>query len=140
MTSSEPLIIENTFHVRYAETDAMGIVHHASYIVYFEEGRSNYIRQLGRAYTEFEERGLHLAVSEVQARYIHPVKYDQQITVRCWIIDAKSRMITFGYEIVHAETKQLFVTGTTKHICVTRDGKVARIPQEWLQSFQISSQ
>ena len=61
--SNTPFVAEATFHVRYAETDAQGIVHHASYIVYFEEGRSEYIRQRGSSYADFERSGFYLAVT-----------------------------------------------------------------------------
>ncbi|MDQ7035137.1 MAG: thioesterase family protein [Anaerolineae bacterium] len=83
--SESPFVAEATFHVRYAETDAQGIVHHASYIVYFEEGRSEYIRQRGSSYAEFERSGLYLAVTEINARYIKAARYDDRLTVRCWI-------------------------------------------------------
>ncbi len=99
---TDPIVIENTFYVRYAETDAMGIVHHASYIVYFEEGRSNYARQRGSDYASFERSGRYLTVAEVNARYIKPAIYGQLITVRCWIEEMRSRALTFAYEIVDA--------------------------------------
>ena len=88
---AERIVNENTFYVRYAETDAMGIVHHASYIVYFEEGRSNYARQRGSDYASFERSGHYLTVAEVNARYLKPAVYGQRITVRCWIEEMKSR-------------------------------------------------
>jgi acyl-CoA thioester hydrolase len=120
-----------TFHVRYAETDAMGIVHHASYIVYFEEGRSHYARQRGSDYASFERTGFYLAVSEVNVRYAKPAHYGEQLTVWCWIVEMKSRALTFGYEIVNADTGDLYVTGQTRHICITHQGQVAPIPPEW---------
>ena len=131
MPPSDKTIMETTLHVRYAETDAMGIVHHASYIVYFEEGRSNYARQRGSDYASFERSGYFLTVSEVNARYIKPARYGQQITVRCWIEDMKSRGLTFGYELVDAETRETLVEGYSKHICITHDGQVARLPDQW---------
>lgn len=124
-------IAETTLYVRYAETDAMGIVHHASYIIYFEEGRSNYARQRGSDYASFERSGYYLAVSEINARYIKPARYGQQLTVRCWIEDMKSRGLTFGYEIIDAQTRDILVEGLSKHICITHDGQVARLPEEW---------
>lgn len=131
MPPSDKTIMETTLHVRYAETDAMGVVHHASYIVYFEEGRSNYARQRGSDYASFERSGYFLAVSEVNARYIKPARYGQQITVRCWIEDMKSRGLTFGYELVDAETREALVEGYSKHICITHEGQVARLPDQW---------
>lgn len=131
MAPSDRFVAESTFHVRYAETDAMQIVHHASYIVYFEEGRSGYARQRGSDYATFERSGYYLTVSEVHARYIGPVKYDQRVTVRCWIEEMKSRTLTFAYEIVATATQEICVTGWSKHICITHDGRVTKIPDIW---------
>jgi len=124
-------IAETSFHVRYAETDAMGIIHHASYIVYFEEGRSSYARQRGTSYADFERQGFVLAVTEIHARYIKAVRYDQRITVRTWVTELKSRTVTFDYEIIDAESGELFVTGQSKHICLNREGQIAVLPRNW---------
>lgn len=124
-------IEEVTLYVRYAETDAMGIVHHASHIVYFEEGRSNYARNRGSDYATFERSGHYLTVSEVHARYLRPARYGDRITVRCWIADMRSRTLTFEYEIVHADSGETCVSGYSKHICITHDGRVTTIPDEW---------
>ncbi len=124
-------VSQTTFHVRYAETDTMGIVHHSSYIVYFEEGRSDYMRQRGEDYANFEREGHYLAVSEVHARYVSSARYGDRVTVRTWISELLSRALTFEYEIVNAETGVLFVAGKTRHICITHAGQVARIPERW---------
>lgn len=131
MPPANKFVAETTFYVRYAETDAMGVVHHASYIVYFEEGRSSYARQRGSDYAKFEQSGHYLAVSEVSARYGKSAFYGQQITVRCWIEEMKSRGLTFAYEIVATQTQEVLVTGYSRHICITHDGQVARLPDEW---------
>jgi len=128
---AERIVKEVTFYVRYAETDAMGIVHHASHIVYFEEGRSNYARQRGSDYASFERSGRYLTVAEVNARYLKPAVYGQRITVRCWIEEMKSRALTFAYQIVDTESGELLVTGWSKHICITHDGRVTTIPDDW---------
>lgn len=126
-------VAETVFRVRYAETDAMRIVHHASYIVYFEEGRSEYIRQRGSSYAEFERSGYFLAVSEIQARYISPARYDQALRIRCQVAEARSRTITFSYEVLDHENGDLLVTGVSKHICIDGNGKVTKIPEQWRQ-------
>ena len=131
MAATDRFVAEITFHVRYAETDAMGIVHHASYIVYFEEGRSNYARQRGHPYAEFEKSGHYLTVAEVGARYAKPAHYDQRVTIRCWIAEMKSRSLTFNYEIVDADSANLHVTGYSRHICITHDGRVTMLPESW---------
>lgn len=132
--------VETSFHVRYAETDAMGIVHHANYIVWFEEARSAFMRAYGTSYRQFESEGVQLAVSEVQARYLAPTVYDQQVTIRCWIEEVQSRKMRFGYQVFDAASTQVFVTGYTEHICITPDGRVTRIPQKWRELFKTTSQ
>ncbi len=130
-TPDDSAIAETTFHVRYAETDQMGIVHHSAYIVWFEEGRSAWSRQAGRPYADFERAGYLLAVSEVGARYLVPARYDQRVTVRTRVSQVRSRLIRFEYEVLAADTGEALVTGFTSHICLDRHGKPSRIPEEW---------
>ena len=97
-------ISETTFHVRYAETDAMGYVHHAVYLVWFEEGRSAFIRERGWSYADIEASGYFLVAGELEARYRKAARYDQQVTVRTWIESFKTRAMTFGCEVVNADS------------------------------------
>jgi acyl-CoA thioester hydrolase len=129
-------VAETSFHVRYAETDQMGIVHHAAYMVWFEEGRSAWSRQLGRPYAEFERAGYLLAVSELGARYLAPARYDQKVTVRTWVSEVRSRLIRFEYQVVEAEEDKLLVVGFSTHICLDRDGNLVRIPDEWRKRWR----
>lgn len=131
MPPTDRFVAETTLHVRYVETDAMAIVHHTNHIIYFEEGRSSYARQRGSDYAQFEQSGFFLAVTEVNARYGKPARYGQRLTIRCWIVELKSRGVTFGYEIVEAESGDILVTGQTKHICITKEGQVAKLPESW---------
>ncbi len=136
MAPTDRIVTENSFYVRYVETDAMGITHHSNYIAFFEEARSHYMRARGRDYADFEREGYWLTVSEVYARYLVPTRYAQQITARCWIEELKSRSVHFGYEIVDTESGQVCVTGYSKHICITHDGQVTRIPEDWLSAVK----
>jgi acyl-CoA thioester hydrolase len=111
----------------------MGIVHHSTFIVWFEEGRSHYMRSRGADYAKFEAGGLYFALSELEARYIVPARYGQLVTVRTHLESLRSRSISLTYEVVEAKSGQVLVTGRTKLICVDRDGRVATIPQEWRQ-------
>lgn len=131
-SDKSPFVGETTFPIRYAETDAMGIVHHASYLVYFEEGRSAYTRAKGRSYAEMEEDGYYLAVTGVNLRYKRAMRYGQHAKVRCWITQSKSRTVQFNYEIRDAETDELCVTGTTDHICLDKAGRVSKFPDTWV--------
>lgn len=132
---TEHNVVETSFFVRYAETDQMGIVHHSSYIVWFEEGRSAWMRAMGSNYATFESSGFNLAVSEVFARYQAPALYGREVTVCTWIDTVRSRSAEIHYKVVDTESRKTLVTGYTRHICVDRDGNVVRIPEPWRSVF-----
>jgi acyl-CoA thioester hydrolase len=123
-------IVETTFHVRYAETDQMGIVHHAAYVIWMEEGRSEFMRQKNVDYAEVEKRGLSLAVTELNVRYIASAHYGEQVTVRTWVDSLRSRVLVFAYEIINAESKQKLITGSVKLIMIDQQGQVVTMPEE----------
>jgi acyl-CoA thioester hydrolase len=127
---SKDHVVEATLRVRYAETDAMGIVYHSNYIIWFEVGRGEYMRQQGGEYAHLEAQGYYLPVIEVQARYLAPARYGDLVTVKTWVEEARSRQVTFAYEVVMAETGQLLASGLTKHVCVDEEGTIKTIPQE----------
>ncbi len=128
--------VDSVFHVRYAETDNMGIVHHATYLVYFEEGRSQYMRDMGSDYAHVEESGYQLPVTEAQLRFSGSLRYGQQARVRTWIAESRSRRLTFAYEITAGDNPQVLVTGYTHHVWTDVDGKVTRLPERWQSHFQ----
>ena len=109
----------------------MGIVHHANYVVWFEEARSAFMRANGTSYTAFEADGVGLAVSEVQARYLMPARYDRLVTIRCWLENIQSRKLRFAYTVLDTASDQVLATGYTEHVCITPAGKVTRIPEKW---------
>jgi len=125
--------ISNTsFHVRYAETDAQGIVHHASYLVWMEEGRSHFARSIGHDYADFERGGFFMSVLGVDVRYRAASRYGDQVTIACWIEDVRSRTVTFGYAISNTDQAALvYATGKTEHICITRTGQITVWPEDW---------
>lgn len=124
-------VVETTFHVRYAETDQMGIVHHSAYVVWLEEGRSQWMRSHGSSFAHFEQDGLQLAVSELALRYHQPARYDQRVTIRCGVTSVRSRQVQFNYEVVDTETGATLVSGYTQHICLDHQSRVAGIPEQW---------
>lgn len=124
-------VIETTFRVRYAETDASGVVYHANYIVWFEHGRGEWFWQQGRDYRrDVEERGLNWPVVEVSARYLAPARYGDLVTVRTWLDKVESRAFTIAYEIVNAETRQTLCAGWTKHLNVDHEWRVTKLPDD----------
>jgi acyl-CoA thioester hydrolase len=132
-------VCDMTFYVRYAETDAMGVVHHAQYLVYCEEARSQFARDTGASYADFEKEGLYLVVSDVQLRFLTPAVYGQRIRIQAWIQEIKSRRIIFAYRLSNPDTDVTHVTGTTWHICTTHKGKLARIPEKWINRWQLAA-
>ncbi len=122
--------VDTKFHVRYAETDAMGIVHHSSYIVWFEEGRSEFMRRIGLPYSKVEDMGFYFSVLEVNARYISPAVYDDIVVVRTRLVEVKSRKLAIRYEVLRDADGKLLAEGNSLHICLNREFKIARMPQE----------
>jgi len=129
-------VVETSLRVRYAETDAMGVVYHANYLVWFEVGRGEYFRALGQDYGQWEREGYLLPVSEAYARFHAPARFGDPVTVRTWVEQVRSRGLTLGYKAVHAESGQQLASGWTRHICMDREGKACRLPQEMLGSLE----
>jgi len=117
--------------VRYGETDNMKVAYYANYPVWFEAGRSEYGRNMGLLYSDFEDSGYYLVVAELYCRYIHPLRFDDEIIVRSFIEDAGSRQFKFGYEVYKMPERILSARGFTNHICVSKDGRTAKLPPAW---------
>jgi len=128
-------VIETTLRVRYAETDAMGIVYHSNYIIWFEVGRGEYLRQKGGDYAEVEAAGFYLPVIEVDARFLAPARYQDVVVVRTSVEEFRSRSITLYYEVVMEGTGQVLATGHSRHLCTDREGRVRRFPQALKDMF-----
>ena len=128
-------VFETEFHVRYAETDAMGVVHHANYLVYFEEGRSHYMREIGSNYAHIEASGYQLPVTEASVRYVGSRRYGERIRIRTWIEENRSRRVSFAYEVIDPEDGAVLVTGVTHHVWTDSNGQVVRVPESWKKLF-----
>jgi acyl-CoA thioester hydrolase len=122
--------------VRFAETDLMGIVHHANYLVYFELARIEFSRQAGMPYAELEGNGYSLTVSEVNIRYGIPARFDQEIIIRIILEAVQSRGIEFSYQVLDAQTQKRLTTGNSKVICIDHSGQVRRLPDAWRQRLE----
>jgi len=113
--------------VRYSETDQMGIVYHANYLVWFEVGRSELFRELDLPYTEFEAQGLGLAVVDVSCRYRKPSHYDDDLVIMTELDRMSSRSARFHYHVYRGET--LLAEGKTVHVFINKDGTLADVRQ-----------
>ena len=121
---------ETEIRVRYAETDKMGIVHHANYLVWFEAGRSELCRDRGFSYKAMEEEdNALLVVAESYCRYKSPAYYDDLLIVRTQVAEIRSRSIRFIYEIVRPSDGTLIAEGETLHLVTDEDKKVRVIPE-----------
>lgn len=114
------LISTKEIEVRYAETDQMGVVYHANYLVWMEVGRTALIEDLGFSYAQMERDGIISPVLDIQAAYKKPLRYGEKAIVKTWIEDYDGIRITYGYEI-SKEDGELAVTGFSKHACVIKE-------------------
>jgi len=123
-------VCETRLRVRYAETDQMGVVYYANYLVWMEVGRSDFCRQCGFSYRDLErEEQAYLAVVEANCRYLAPARYDDEILVETEITRAASRIAEFSYRIKNGAT--LLAEGRTVHVVLGLDGKARSMPERY---------
>ena len=123
---------ETTIRVNYSETDQMGVVYHARYLVWLDIARTEHVRAAGVSYAELERRGLRLAVGDLRIRYRQPARYDDWVRIRCWVREAVPRRITFGYALDLPEEGKLLVTAETAMMVLGADFTWSRLPPEVL--------
>jgi acyl-CoA thioester hydrolase len=121
---------DTQLRVRYSETDAMGLLHHANYINFFEIARTELFRAQGGDYREMEQRGYFLVVAQVQCHYKRPAMYDDLLTVRARLANWSAAKLEHEYEVRRGE--DLLATGRSVLACVDRSGQVQRITEELL--------
>ena len=127
-----PYTSETRFRVRYAETDQMGMVYYANYLIWMEVGRTDFCRQCGFTYRELErEEKTYLTVAEATCRYHAPARYDDEILIETEMARAKSRLVEFSYRIKCGGT--LLAEGRTVHVVIGADGKPRSIPPRYLE-------
>jgi acyl-CoA thioester hydrolase len=118
---------ETEIRVRYAETDQMGILHHANYLVYFELGRVELLRSRGLNYKDIEAQGFFLVIANARIRYRRPARYDDLLLLRTGVLRATGARIDHQYELWRGN--ELIADGETTLACVDRDGQLQRIPE-----------
>ena len=116
--------------VRYAETDAMGIVHHAVYPVWMELGRSDLLRQMGQSYAAWEKRGVMMSVAELHVRFRSPARYDELVEVHSKVKEAGRRKVVFEYVVVRDGTR--LAEGESVHVVTGPDGRARVMPDDLL--------
>ena len=123
-----------TVNVRFAETDAMGIVYHANYLPWCECARLKLLDSLGANYTELMKQGYHLPVVEAKLKYKFPAKFGDEVEIRAKIVDRPSVRIKIEYEI--CANSKLLVCASTTHVFVNDDGMPVKPPREFLAILQ----
>ncbi len=133
------LISTKEIEVRYAETDQMGVVYHANYLVWMEVARTQIVKDLGFNYAHMEEEGVLSPVTDVQISYKKPLRYGQTATVKTWIEDYDGLRTTYGYEI-YTEEQELAITAYSKHVCVQKDSfrpiSIRRKFPDWHDAYE----
>lgn len=130
-------VFESKLRVRYAETDQMGVVYHSNYLVWFEVGRVEMLRQLGFSYRNMEKQDdTHIAVVDVRCRYKAPARYDDLVAVRTWLVHVRESLLHFRYEIVRDGDNMLLAEGESIHVVVNAQFKRVHLPQKYLASFR----
>jgi len=127
-----PHISESRFRVRYAETDQMGMVYYANYLIWMEVGRTDYCRECGFKYRDLErEEQAFLTVAEATCRYLAPARYDDEIVVETQLERVRSRIVEFIYRIKCGE--KLLAEGRTLHVVIGNDGRPRALPNRYLE-------
>jgi acyl-CoA thioester hydrolase len=125
-----------TVRVRYAETDQMGVVYHANYLVWLEVGRVELMRSLGVEYKHMETSDdCHIVVVEAHCRYLQSAHYDEVLRIRTHLAETRSRLIRFQYQVWRDADGQLLATGETKHVICGKDGRPGHLPEKYRQLF-----
>jgi acyl-CoA thioester hydrolase len=138
MTTQFPVEwVSTSFRVRYAETDQMGVVYYANYLVWFEIGRSEFCRRYGFEYRDMErEDGLRIIVAEASCRYKASAHYDDEIVVKTCLRAARRRVLIFGYEIYRQSDNVLLAEGETTHVIVNHEGRPCALPGKYHEMFE----
>jgi acyl-CoA thioester hydrolase len=123
---------ESLIRVRYAETDQMGFLHHANYLVYFEQARTELLRDRGMTYKDMEEQGFLLALTKAEVRYRRPAKYDDLLTVRVSVTRTTLVRIEHTYQVLRGE--ELLAEGSTTLASINREGQVHPLPDWFLEN------
>lgn len=130
--------VRTAVRVRYAETDQMGVAHHAAYFSWMEVARVAYCDAAGCRYRSIErEHGVFLAVSEASCRYRVAARFDDELVVSCWVTDSRSRSVRFSYEVHRGGT--LIATGETRHVVTDAGGRAVRMPEALRRYFRPAS-
>ena len=131
---------EIKLRVRYAETDQMGVVYHSNFVIWFEIGRVELMRQLGFRYRDMEKNdNCHIPVADLHVRYKEPAYYDDEIVIRTRLTDVHRSLLRFHYQVFRAGEELLLAEGETTHLVVDDQLKRRALPQKYVDAFKQAS-
>lgn len=133
------LISKTEIDVRYAETDQMGVVYHANYLIWMEVGRTKLIHDLGLSYAEMEKEGIISPVIDIEISYKKPLRYGETATIHTWIEEYNGMRSVYGYEI-YTPTGELAIVAVSRHVCVDKDTfrpvKFRKLFPDWHEAYE----
>lgn len=127
----------STVRVRYAETDQMGMVYHSNFLIYFEIGRTDYLRQLGFTYRKMEEDHVYMPVTESHCRYFVPAVYDDELIVLTKLEMISRLQLKFHYEVIREKDSKMIAEGYTVHVPINNEGKPCRMPSVYSNALKM---
>lgn len=125
--------------VRYAETDAQAVVYHSNYLIYFEVGRTSWVKETGIPYSALEEQGYALLVAETHLRFLKPAFYDDNLIVETRLAELRTRSCTFSYRVLGEGEEDLIVEGWTALVCVGSDRQVTPLPVKLVDAMRTTA-
>lgn len=129
-------ISETKITVRYAETDQMGIVHHSNYLIWFEAGRTDFIKGSNISYTEMEQKGILIPLAESNCKYIIGAKYEDELIIKTWVKELTPVKVEFNYSVIREKDEKEIAKGSTLHVFVDRDFKIVNLKKSNLEIFE----
>ncbi|NMF06417.1 acyl-CoA thioesterase [Clostridium beijerinckii] len=120
-------ISETKIVVRYAETDKMGIVHHSNYFIWFEAGRTDFIKGSSISYSEMEENGILIPLAESNCKYIIGAKYEDELIIKTWVKQLTPVKVEFNYSVIRENDQKEIAKGSTLHVFVNNDFKIINL-------------
>ncbi len=131
------MTVDTKIRVRYKETDRMGIVHHSNYYVWFEAGRTEYMREQGLSYREMEERGLMLPITETHCKHLQGALYDDVVVVRTSMSGFSGARIIMNYDVIKEDDQSLLAQGKTIHAITDKNLKPVNIKKKDVELYQL---
>lgn len=122
--------------VRYAETDQMGIVHHSNYLIWFEAGRTDFIKGSQISYSDMEEEGVLIPLAESNCKYIIGAKYEDELIIKTWVKELTPVKVEFNYSVIREKDQKEIAKGSTLHVFVNKDFKIINLKKSKISIFE----